>query len=79
MSPRVLESNGLTAYIYFKDHNPPHVHVYKAGAEAVFRISDLEVVHNNGFSAKAIGRIQTWLAINIDSLTEAWNEIAEES
>lgn len=42
MSPTVLQQGGFLVMIYFKplEHDPPHVHVWKAGAEARIGLGD---------------------------------------
>ncbi len=57
MSPTVYATKSLKFRIYFKDHNPPHVHVAGSGAEAVFKLETCECLENNGFSRRAIHRI----------------------
>ena len=34
--PEITEFNGIRIYMYFKDHNPPHIHAEYAGKEAMF-------------------------------------------
>jgi hypothetical protein len=60
--------------IYFRDHNPSHVHVTAPGAAAVFDISTLECVESKGFSQRALGKIQRFLESKQDVLQEEWNE-----
>ncbi|MDQ3995444.1 MAG: DUF4160 domain-containing protein [Gemmatimonadota bacterium] len=42
--PTVLEENGFQVRIYLppREHQPPHVHVVKAGTEVVVRLGDSE-------------------------------------
>jgi hypothetical protein len=61
--PKVLETiYGITVYIYFKDHNPPHVHVYygDAGsheASMTLEIGTWEILEVNGFSQKDVKKV----------------------
>lgn len=38
--PKVWEQDGFRFYVYFNDHNPSHVHVKKAGGEAIIYLGD---------------------------------------
>lgn len=38
--PTVLRQEGFEVRIYFDDHEPPHVHVIKAGEEIVVNLGD---------------------------------------
>ena len=42
MSPTVLRDGGFVVMIYYKplEHDPPHVHVWKAGTEARIGLGD---------------------------------------
>ncbi len=68
----------IRVYIYFRDHNPPHVHVKMAGASAVFNIKTLACIGADGFSERALGRIQAELVSRRDFLMEKWDEYQEE-
>ncbi len=63
--------------IYFKDHNPPHVHVTAPDAAAVFKLDTLECIESKGFSAKALAKIQKALEARRDYLQEVWDEYQE--
>jgi len=43
MMPTVLRREGLQFVIYFDDHNPPHVHVFKAEGEAKIDLEPIAV------------------------------------
>lgn len=77
--PTVLELGWgrIKVSIYFKDHNPPHVHVTAPGAEAVFEIDSLECIRSDGFSESALGKIERALAERRNFLKEKWDEHQE--
>lgn len=63
--------------IFPRDHEPPHVHAIGPGAEAVFRLDDLELIRSRGFDSRAVASIQRFLQERKEELMEAWNEIHE--
>lgn len=74
MSPTVFEAKNLKFMIYFKDHNPPHVHVVGPGAEAVFDLETCECTQNSGFSSTAINRIAEIVREKKQAFLEAWDD-----
>jgi hypothetical protein len=42
--PTVLRRDGFEFVIYLDDHNPPHVHVFKAGGEVKIELDPVIVV-----------------------------------
>lgn len=61
--------------IFPRDHEPPHIHAIAPDAEAVFRISNLELVRCHGFDPRAIEKIRKFLTERKTELLEAWHEI----
>jgi len=74
MSPTVYEVKNLKFRIYFKDHNPPHVHVDGKGARATFDLKKCECIENGGFSARAIHEIEKIIREKREIFLEAWND-----
>ncbi len=37
--PMILRSNGFLFVIYPNDHEPPHVHIFRAGAELIIDLA----------------------------------------
>jgi hypothetical protein len=71
--------SGLTAYLYFKDHGPPHLVVRKGSgkrpeAQVKIRIDNFEVLENFGFSKKAVNAIIKSLRAYQETLLEDWYE-----
>ena len=42
--PKVLRINGYVVKIWFNDHPPKHVHVFKGNGECVIELSDRDAV-----------------------------------
>jgi len=81
--PKILElSNGISVYIYFKDHNPPHVHLYygDAGsheASMILEIGSWTLLEVNGFSQKDVRKAISELKKQEHILMEKWNDYKE--
>lgn len=69
----VLGRGRIKVAIYFRDHDPPHVHVIAPGAEAIFEIESLRLKECDGFSPAALKVIRKALEENKEDLMEAWN------
>jgi len=73
----VLGWGRIKVAIYFKDHDPPHVHVLAPKAEAVFAIDTLMCHRSYGFSKRALGKIRRALIARRGFLKEKWDEYKE--
>lgn len=75
MSPTIFTSKSLQFRINTRnEHNPPHVHVVRADAEAVIVIKTGEVLFSDGFSPKALKEIREQVEHHREELLEAWND-----
>ncbi|ADB37143.1 DUF4160 domain-containing protein [Spirosoma linguale] len=59
--------DGIRIYIYPRDHNPPHFHVYYAEYEALIDIRTLEIIAGN-LPGKQAKRVQKWAILLQDEL-----------
>jgi hypothetical protein len=77
--PTVLRLDGLRVTIYPNDHRPAHVHVIRAGSEAVFELhcpeGPPELRENYGFARHDVTRIAVDLAACLAELCLAWERI----
>lgn len=75
----VLRADGFRAVIYPNDHRPAHVHVIKAGHEAVFNLhcpdGPPELRENYGFSRRELQRAKDILMAELSDLCEQWSAI----
>ena len=46
----IVRQDGFEVMIYSRDHEPPHVHVWRAEAELVVNLNPIEIRENNGMS-----------------------------
>jgi hypothetical protein len=44
--PTLLRRDGFEIRMYFNDHDPPHVHAFKAGGQAKIGLGNLEIFPN---------------------------------
>jgi hypothetical protein len=77
MSPTLLREDGFHVKMYFppREHGPAHVHVEKAGDEAVIMLADCSVREVYGLRAAdvaaAVAIVEAWQ----DFLTDTWEAI----
>ena len=62
--------------IFFKDHNPPHVHVSLAEAQAKMRI-DNGLIIAGSLPPKTARAARRWLKVNREFAMDKWREYAE--
>ena len=57
--PVIFEQDGFRFGFYSNDHRPIHVHVRKAGAEAIFDVEDqVELRESQGFKVRDLARAE---------------------
>jgi hypothetical protein len=69
--PRVGSFGGIEIYMYFADHNPPHVHVRYGDDEALVAIADGSVIAGS-VPNRQFRKAQAWIAENQEALFERW-------
>lgn len=71
--PEITEFNGIHIYMYFKDHNPPHIHAEYSGKEAMFNL-DGDLIE--GFIPRKQKRmVQGWVVLHEDEIYENWKTL----
>lgn len=73
--PTVIRQNGFDVVIFTNDHRPAHVHVFKAGTEAVLTIVPVTVRENYRMSKRNLRKAVEIVEANQDQLVQAWTEI----
>lgn len=74
--PTVLRKDGFDFRIYFNDHLPPHIHVFKAGGQAKISINDdSELVQVEGMNNKDVKRALEIVMEHQQELLQKWEEI----
>ena len=73
--PLVFEKDGFRFAFYSNDHRPIHVHVRKAGAEAIFDVEgEVELRESQGFKIKDLNKAQQLTEENKHLIIQKWNE-----
>jgi hypothetical protein len=71
--PRVSQFFGITIYLYYSDHAPPHFHAKYQGEDAAFDIQTLALLHG-GISPRARALVTEWASQHQEELLGAWNQ-----
>jgi hypothetical protein len=69
--PRISEFYGIVIAMYFRDHNPPHVHARYAGQEAKVSISTGEVLEGE-LPGRAQRLVREWTDLHRQELELNW-------
>jgi hypothetical protein len=69
---------GITVQMYWRDHPPPHIHVFYGGAEALIAIETGEVL-GGGLPPGALRLVRAWIAEKRDLLRANWNRARQRS
>ena len=70
--PTIALFFGFVVQMYFRDHPPPHFHVFYGEYEAVIVIETLEV-RRGRLPPRALALVLEWAQIHRSELLEAWN------
>lgn len=69
--PRISEFYGVSIYMYFDDHGPPHFHAMYAGTEAIVAIEDGGVLRGH-LPARVRTLVAEWADRYRRELSEDW-------
>jgi len=69
--PRVSKFFGISVYVYYDDHPPPHFHAVYAGQEAVIQIEELKMVRG-ALPPRVFGLVLEWAFQHRPELGEVW-------
>lgn len=70
--PLVSSFYGIFNYIYFRDHNPPHIHVKYSGKEALIDIYIKEIIKGK-IPLRAYKLVSEWIELHQTEILENWN------
>ncbi|MGM9709085.1 MAG: DUF4160 domain-containing protein [Prevotella sp.] len=68
--PEICRFYGIVIYLYWMDHNPPHIHVMYSGYECT--ISIMERIIEGKIPAKVIAKVNQWIDIHQDEILKQW-------
>jgi Domain of unknown function (DUF4160) len=73
--PEIFEKDGFTFFFYSNEHLPIHVHVRKAGGEAIFIVEgSIELRESQGLNVRDLGKAQVLAEENKELIIKKWNE-----
>jgi hypothetical protein len=58
----------------FDCNEPEHVHVQRESKVCKYWLSPLALARNDGFSARELSQIRVLIALNLETILEAWHE-----
>jgi len=70
--PRICYFLGISIYMYWRDHPPPHFHAIYGDYAAQFAIETGEILEGK-FPRKATQLVKEWIELYRAELLEAWN------
>lgn len=73
--PEISRFYGIIIYLYWRDHNPPHIHFAFGDYECTMDIVRRTV--EGTAPAKVISRVNKWLDIHAEEVMELWNNARE--
>ena len=71
--PEICRFLGISIYMYFLDHNPPHFHVEYNEYQAQIDISGLNIIKGE-LPPRVYGLVVEWAAQHKEELDFNWNE-----
>ena len=74
--PTIAEFYGLSIRMYYNDHEPPQVHAYHAGLEALVAIADGEVIEGE-LPRTALRIVKDWALLRREALRDNWRRARE--
>ena len=69
--PKLSEFFGISIYMYWGDHGPPHFHARYGGDKASVTIEDLSILAGS-LPPRVLGLVVEWGTLHRQELEEAW-------
>lgn len=69
--PKISEFFGISIYMYFREHGPPHFHARYGGQEALVDIEDLSI-RRGQLSPRARNLVTEWASRHRQELLRNW-------
>lgn len=74
--PEVSCFLGITIFMYFKEHNPPHFHAVYNGLEGSFLINPLNYSKGK-LPSRIVGLVIEWAELHKEELLDNWSILKE--
>ena len=73
--PKIFEQDGYSFFFYSNDHPPIHIHVRRAGGEAVFVVEpDVELRESVGLNVRELSRAEDLIHDHLELIKQKWAE-----
>lgn len=69
--PEISRFFGIVIYMYFEDHNPPHIHVRYQGKKAMFDFNG-NILGGDLGSRTATKLVREWIDFHVTDLQKDW-------
>jgi hypothetical protein len=69
--PTIAYFLGIAVAMYYRDHNPPHIHVIYQGYEALIAVEDARVLRGKP-PATVMLIIRRWVTLRREALLANW-------
>jgi hypothetical protein len=69
--PTIAYFYGIAIEMFFKDHNPPHIHARYGGARALIRLSDGQIMSGQ-LPPNARRMVESWVLSRREELERNW-------
>lgn len=69
--PSISTFFGITIWMFYNDHQPPHFHAEYGEHKAEISIETLEILAGN-LPRRSVSLILEWASLNRDALRENW-------
>lgn len=69
--PKISEFFGISVYVYYRDHGPPHFHALYGGEEVLVSLEDLSILEGR-LSPRAMGMVTEWATLHQEELQVVW-------
>ena len=69
--PQISRFFGISIYMYYDEHNPPHFHAIYDEDEGQIGITPLALIEGK-LSSRALGLAMEWAALHQEELLENW-------
>ena len=73
--PTVLRAEGFEVVIRTDDHEPPHVHVWKAGQQVKISLEAVRVLRRAGLEDRLVAKALRLVLTHREQLLEAWRSL----
>jgi hypothetical protein len=70
--PEICRFLGISIYLHFAEHNPPHVHVQYDNHTAAITIRDLRLLRGQ-LPGRVNGLVAEWIVLNREELLAMWD------